>query len=45
MLRILGWMKKWRKRLSEKYDVNIYNATRGGRIEIFQRVALEDVVY
>lgn len=33
------------KRVTESLDVNIYNVTRGGKLEIFERKALERILY
>lgn len=33
------------KRYADTHDVKIYNATRGGALEIFRRVNLDDVLY
>lgn len=32
------------KQYADKHGIRIYNATRGGNLEIFPRVALEDVL-
>jgi hypothetical protein len=32
------------KRFSEKIGVEIINSTRGGKLEVFQRIALEEVL-
>lgn len=40
MIRAFEVAQNWAK----KHDVRIYNATRGGMLEVFERVKLEDVV-
>ena len=32
------------KKYADKHDIKIYNATRGGMLEVFPRVNLEDVI-
>lgn len=32
------------KKYADEHGINIYNATRGGMLEVFPRVNLEDVV-
>ena len=39
---IVGYTRA--KKYVETHDVNIYNATRGGMLEVFPRVKLEDVI-
>jgi hypothetical protein len=40
MIRAYEVAKTW----AGKHDVKIYNATRGGMLEVFERVRLEDVL-
>lgn len=34
---------KYAKEFADKHDIKIYNATRGGMLEVFERVNLEDL--
>lgn len=40
LLTVYGYLRKY----ADKYGLKIYNATRGGKLEAFERVNLEDVI-